>query len=77
MIFQHSSTESYGVSFRIQSECGKMGTRITPNPDTFRAVYKKVYFMTLGEIGSKWTKIHMTVFYQSFTKFNNLKAFPS
>ena len=29
------NTESYGVSFRIQSECGKMGTRITPNTDTF------------------------------------------
>ena len=27
------------VSLRIQSECGKMGTRITPNTDTFHAVY--------------------------------------
>ena len=26
------------VSFRIQSECGKMRTRITPNTDTFHAV---------------------------------------
>ena len=25
----------YGVSLRIQSECGKMQTRITPNTDTF------------------------------------------
>ena len=25
----------YGVSLRIQSECGKMRTRITPNTDTF------------------------------------------
>ena len=27
-----------GVSFRIQSECGKMRTRITPNTETFYAV---------------------------------------
>ena len=51
-----------------------MGTRITPNTDTFRAVYKKVYFKTFGEIGPKWTKIYMTIFYQFFTKFSNLKA---
>ena len=30
--------ERYGVSLRIQSECGKMRTRITPNTDTFYAV---------------------------------------
>ena len=28
----------YGVSLHIQSECGKMQTRITPNTDTFHAV---------------------------------------
>ena len=27
------------VSLRIQSECGKMQTRITPNVDTFHVVY--------------------------------------
>ena len=32
------STERYGVSLRIQSECGKIRTRITPNTDTFHAV---------------------------------------
>ena len=32
------NTERYGVSLRIQSECGKMRTRITPNMDTFHAV---------------------------------------
>ena len=32
------NTERYGVSFRIQFECGKTGTRITPNTDTFHAV---------------------------------------
>ena len=32
------NTERYFVSLRIQSECGKMQTRITPNTDTFYAV---------------------------------------
>ena len=32
------NTERYRVSLRIQSECGKMRTRITPNTDTFHAV---------------------------------------
>ena len=32
------NTERYGVFLRIQSECGKMRTRITPNIDTFHAV---------------------------------------
>ena len=27
------------ISLRVQSECGKMWTRITPNTDTFYAVY--------------------------------------
>ena len=31
-------TERYGVSLRIQSECGKIRTRKTLNIDTFRAV---------------------------------------
>ena len=32
------NTERYSVSLRVQSECGKMWTRITPNTDTFHAV---------------------------------------
>ena len=32
------NTERYGVSFRIESECGKMWTRATPNTDTFYTV---------------------------------------
>ena len=32
------NTERYGVSLRIQSECGKILTRKTPNTDTFHAV---------------------------------------
>ena len=31
--------ERYEVSLCIQSECGKMGTRITPNMHTFYAVF--------------------------------------
>ena len=30
--------ERYSLSLRIQSESGKMRTRITPNTDTFHAV---------------------------------------
>ena len=29
------NTERYSVSLRIQSECGKMRTRVTPNTNTF------------------------------------------
>ena len=32
------NTKKYGVCFRIQSECGKIRTRKTPNMDTFHAV---------------------------------------
>ena len=32
------NTGRYSVSLRIQSECGKIPTRITPNTDTFYAV---------------------------------------
>ena len=32
------NTERYSVSLRIQSECGKIRTRITPNRDTFYGV---------------------------------------
>ena len=32
------NTERYGLFLCIQSECGKMRTRITPNTDTFYAV---------------------------------------
>ena len=32
------NTDRYSISLRIQSECGNMRTRITPNMDTFYAV---------------------------------------
>ena len=34
---------AFGVSIRIQSECGKMRARITPNTDTFHTV-SGIYF---------------------------------
>ena len=33
------NTERYGVSLHIHPKCGKIGTRKTPNTDTFHAVY--------------------------------------
>ena len=35
------NTERYFVSLSVQSECGKIRTRITPNADTFYAVIAK------------------------------------
>ena len=37
-------TERYSVSFRIQSECGKIRTRKTPNTDTFHIVITVILF---------------------------------
>ena len=36
------NTERYSVSLGIQSECGKVRTRITPNADTFYVVFAAV-----------------------------------
>ena len=41
--------EKYGVSLRIQSECGIIRTRKSPNTDTFHAVVYK----TLSNIAKK------------------------
>ena len=41
------NTERYRVSFRIQSECGKMRTRITPNTDTIYAVIARPFLVIL------------------------------
>ena len=40
------NTERYGVSFRIQSKCGKIQTSKTPNTDTFHAVIFNVIIKT-------------------------------
>ena len=59
---------TYGVSLRIQSECGKMRTRITPNTDSFYAIS---FFSTfdstprlVGHAGYHYTKNE--VFHQGF-----------
>ena len=39
------NTERYSVSLLIQSECGKMRTRITPNTNTFYAVLCLIVFI--------------------------------
>ena len=48
------NTDRYGVSLRIQSECGKMWTRITPNMDTFHAVDDLMNFLPFDYL---WTKM--------------------
>ena len=47
------NTERCGVSFRIQSECGKIRIRMTPNTDTFQ----RVYLMNAGLICRKVTNV--------------------
>ena len=52
------NTERYGVSLRIQSNCGKIRTRINPNTDTFYAVvmamlkFKRIHQTTETPISS-------------------------
>ena len=41
------NTERYFVSLRIQSKCGKMWTRITPNTDTFHAMDSYLFWFSL------------------------------
>ena len=48
------NTERYSVSLLVQSQCGEMRTRITPNTDTFYAVLRanknKIITVTLDLI---------------------------
>ena len=41
------NTERYSVSLRIQSECCKIRTRITPNTDTFHALVVHVFVIEM------------------------------
>ena len=51
-------TERYSVSPHIQSECGKMRTRITSNRDTFYAVEITVLLLqSFANIAYKFTKL--------------------
>ena len=47
------NTEKHGISLCIQSECGKMLTRITPDTDTFNAVIlvQTTYFRLPSHFG--------------------------
>ena len=47
------NTKRYSESLRIQSKCGKMRTRITPNTDTFYAVYRFLSAITTKSICEK------------------------
>ena len=52
------NTERYIVYLRIQSECGKIRTRITPNPDTFYGVnLNRVTFFVFGL--SSWKNLYV------------------
>ena len=43
------NTERFGVSLRIQSECGKIRTRKTPNTGTFHAMFVLKMFTKFHE----------------------------
>ena len=73
-------TERYSVSLRIQSEWGKIQTRITPNTDTFHAVHVTALQDFIrnfnGILDEKWSKL-LTLTEGAtggffFDKFNNL-----
>ena len=50
------NVERYSVSLRIQSECGKMQARITPNTDTFYVVQIILIMANILVIGSERVK---------------------
>ena len=52
------NTERYGVCRRIQSECEKMRTRITPNTDTFHAVRAFKFFLVIFFLRMKFLFRH-------------------
>ena len=77
-IFPHSDwirrDTPYSVSLRIQSECGKMRTRITPNTDTF---YEVVSFPSASGLQLFFKKrLWHRCFLVNFAKFLR-KPFPT
>ena len=54
VITQRLDRGRYEVSLRIQSECGKMTTRITPNMGTFYAVMVKNEKLSAINIYNTW-----------------------
>ena len=53
------NTERYFVSLSIQSECGKIRTRITPNIENIYAVIGIWLFVIYKPFFQKWDKIHI------------------
>ena len=77
------NTGRYGVSLRIQSKCGKIQTRITPNTDNFHAVYIFHLFhysnesTIMGKMKSD-ERSHAYFWWQEiFFKFNNTEILNS
>ena len=64
------NTERYSVSFRIQSEYGEIRTKITPNTDTFYAVYvlRKIFPM-ISRVFVKNMRICNYVVFQLWEKY--------
>ena len=59
------NTERYSVSLLIQSKCGKMRIRITPNMDTFYAVESQnLQVKSCQEFCYRWSRI---LIYSQFT----------
>ena len=50
------NTERYEVSLRIQFECGKIWTRITPYTDTLYAVYLLKVVLEIPKKGLKYVE---------------------
>ena len=59
------NTERYGVSLRIQSQCWKMPTRITPNTDTFYAKFSILRLFMRTNIPKKCVLESLTKIYQA------------
>ena len=54
------NTERSGVSPRIQSECGKMQTRIIPNTDIFQAVLAAIRVILYLRLSNLWLQVNVS-----------------
>ena len=59
------NTERYYVSLRIQSKCGKIRTRITPNTDSFYGVVNCYFFNDTRNLKAefRWGKIILLYYF--------------
>ena len=73
------NTERYSVSFRIQSECGKIRTRTTSNMDTFWAVIVlidiSIIRLTVHKLSQPFIWTHETSKVQIIFNFSNYLFF--